>query len=83
MSELKPQYSGPNKTGICKCDCSWEDHHLGMVMNEEYVNATGEAYIAQECTKYGFNEVGGMKYNKKTKEWEDHCYGYKDKEFQG
>jgi hypothetical protein len=74
----KPKYSGPGATGICVCGCSWEDHHCGMAMNLEYVAQTGEAYIPDECTNYGFNEVGGMKYNEETQEWEDHCYGYRD-----
>ena len=72
------RYSGPNRTGICVCGCKWEDHHLGIVMREEYVQATGERYIPQECTRYGFNEVGGMKYNETTSCWEDHCHSYKD-----
>jgi hypothetical protein len=45
----KPRYSGPNRTGICKCGHSWEDHHLGCVMNKEYGDATQEAYVPQEC----------------------------------
>lgn len=48
-------------------------------MNEAYMKATGEGYIPQECTQYGFNEVGGMKYNPETEQWEDHCHGYRDR----
>jgi len=47
-----------------------------MVMKQEYVNETGEIYIPEECCKYGFNEVGGMKYE--NGEWVDHCHRYKD-----
>lgn len=47
-------------------------------MNREYAEQTGEAYVPDECDAFGFNEVGGMKYNKETKKWEDHCHGYVD-----
>lgn len=73
----QPRYSGPNRSGICICGCSWEDHHLGMVMNKDYFNQTGESYIPQECDKYGFNEVGGMKMDENG-EWQEHCHSYKD-----
>jgi len=75
----EPRYSGPNRSGICVCGCSWEDHHLGVVMNREYANETGEAYVPGECEAFGFNEVGGMKYNKATGKWEDHCHSYRDR----
>lgn len=78
MPTYEPRYSGPNRSGTCVCGCRWDDHHLGIVMNREYADATHEAYIPDECDNYGFNEVGGMKYNPVTKEWEDHCHGYKD-----
>ena len=78
MEKRKARYSGPNRKGICVCGCSWEEHHLGIVMNEEYYKATGEAYIPQECDNFGFNEVGGKKYNEETEEWEDHCHQYRD-----
>lgn len=47
-------------------------------MRKEYIEATGEHYIPDECCHYGCNEVGGMKYNKETEDWEDHCHGYVD-----
>lgn len=78
MSEWLPKYSGPDRSGVCVCGCSWQDHHLCMVMRQAYMDATQEAYIPDECCRYGSNEVGGMKYNKETGEWEDHCYGYQD-----
>lgn len=56
----EPRYSGPNKSGVCKCGHSWDKHHLGMVMRQEYVDATGEIYIPQECEAFGFNEMGGL-----------------------
>jgi len=74
----EPRYSGPNRSGICVCGCSWEDHHLCVVMNREYAEATGEAYVPQECEAFGFNEVGGMKYNEETKRWDAHCQSYID-----
>lgn len=74
----KPVYSGSECSGMCVCGCPWNYHHLCIVMNADYVKETGEAYIPDECTNYGFNEVGGMKYNNATDEWEDHCFGYKD-----
>lgn len=76
--EYKPIYSGPGKTGICKCGCSWEEHHLCIVASKAYRDATGEGYIPDECCAFGFNETGGMKYNPETQEWEDHCSGYRD-----
>lgn len=78
MSEYKPRYTGPGKVGICICGCAWDEHHLNVVMNVEYHMATGEAYAPGECEHYGFNEVGGMKFNKETKTWEDHCQRYID-----
>jgi hypothetical protein len=48
------------------------------VLNKKYAEETGEAYVPEECCAFGFNEVGGMKYNKETGRWEDHCHGYRD-----
>ena len=73
------RYSGPGKTGICKCGCSWDRHHLGVVMNRDYSEQTEEAYLPEECESYGFNEVGGMKFNEETKKWETHCHKYEDR----
>ena len=72
------RYSGPGRSGVCICGCSWDEHHLGVVMNKEYYEKTGEAYVPQECDHFGCNETGGMKFNKETGEWEDHCFGYRD-----
>lgn len=47
-------------SGVCLCGHSWESHHLGMVMNEEYFTLTGEATVPQECEYYGCNETGGQ-----------------------
>ena len=69
----KPRYSGPDRTGICTCGHSWEDHHLGIVMNQDYYDATKEAYVPQECEFFGFNESGGLDEN-----GEPHCFTYKD-----
>ena len=76
--KYKPKYSGPNCSGVCLCGCPWDSHHLGVVMNKEYVEQTQEGYIPEECDTYGFNEVGGMKYNEDIGEWEDHCHVYVD-----
>lgn len=51
---------------------------MSLVMRQEYVDQTKEGYIPDECTAFGFNEVGGMKYDIETQEWADHCHGYKD-----
>ena len=51
----------------------WDRHHLEIVARQDYVNETGEAYIAQECEQYGVNERGGL-----DKEGKPHCYGYID-----
>jgi len=72
----KPRYSGPNRSGMCVCGCSWDDHHLNTVMNQEYFKATGESYAPDECEAFGFNEVGGMMFV--NGEWVDHCHRYKD-----
>ncbi len=69
----KPRYSGPNRSGICKCQHSWQDHHLGMVLNEDYYKATGEAYLPQECEAHGSNEMGGL-----DADGNPHCDGYVD-----
>ena len=76
MPEYKPKYSGSERSGICVCGCPWDDHHLGVVMNREYADATGEAYLPEECEAFGFNEVGGMKLV--DGKWEDHCQYYVD-----
>ena len=78
MSEYKPRYSGSNCSGICVCGCPWDKHHMMLVMRQEYVDETHEGYIPQECCHFGNNEVGGLKYNELTEEWEDHCQMYKD-----
>lgn len=71
----KARYSGPNRSGICVCGHKWDRHHLGMVMNIEYLwtDAGPEHYIPQECEHYGFNETGGL-----GKDGKVHCFGYKD-----
>jgi hypothetical protein len=55
-----PRYSGPLCCGICVCTHHYSDHHLGIVMNQEYLDQTGESYIAQECEWYGCNQEGGL-----------------------
>lgn len=74
----QPRYSGPNRSGICICGHSWNEHHLCCVMRQEYIDETGEGYLPDECCHYGSNEVGGMKYDDEAGEWVDHCRGYKD-----
>jgi hypothetical protein len=72
----EPRYSGPNRTGICKCGHSWDRHHLGVVMNRDYGDATGEAYVPQECEHFGFNETGGLAFV--DGKWVGHCQQYRD-----
>lgn len=69
-------YSGEGRSGICMCGHSWEDHHLGIVMNEKSLqvhNGELEGYIPQECEFYGCNEEGGL-----DAEGNDHCSQYRD-----
>lgn len=67
------RYSGPHRSGICACGHSWEDHHLGVVMNVDYSVATREFYIPQECEYFGFNERGGL-----DADGQPHCDTYHD-----
>ena len=78
MGNNEARYSGPNRLGVCICGHSWDHHHLGMVMRQDYIDETHESYIPQECCHYGNNEVGGLKYNELTEEWEEHCLRYID-----
>lgn len=71
--DWKARYSGPNRSGICKCGHSWEDHHLGVVLNQEYAEQTKEAYLPEECEYFGFNEMGGL-----NTDGNDHCHRYVD-----
>lgn len=71
--KMERRYSGPGRSGICKCGHGWQDHHLGMVLNPDYVDATGEIYIPQECEHYGFNETGGL-----DQDGRPHCDRYED-----
>ncbi len=68
-------YSGPGRTGVCICGHSWEDHHLGMILNHtgDGPDAMKEAYIPQECEFYGNNEMGGL-----DDDGNEHCFGYRD-----
>ena len=75
-TEASRRYSGTGRSGVCKCGHSWEEHHLGVVMNRDFWVATGESYVPQECEFYGFNEVGGKQF--KDGKWLEHCYGYRD-----
>jgi len=67
------RYSGPGRSGMCVCGHSWKDHHLGVVLNEEYYAATQEAYVPQECEFFGFDETGGL-----DAEGKEHCQRYRD-----
>ena len=69
----QPRYSGPDRTGVCVCGHKWILHHLGVVMNQEYFNDTGESYLPEECEAFGFNETGGL-----DSEGNNHCQRYKD-----
>ena len=76
MSTLKykPRYSGPNCSGICVCRHPWDEHHLGVVLNQEYYEATKEGNVPQECEHYGFNEMGGL-----DAKGRPHCGNYRDR----
>jgi hypothetical protein len=69
-----PRYSGPGKSGVCVCGHPWDSHHLGIVMNADYLAQTGESYIAQECEEFGCNEFGGLDADGKP-----HCGNYVDR----
>lgn len=71
--QWSPRYSGPNRSGVCKCGHSWDDHHLGVVMNEDYLRDTQEAYLPEECEYHGCNEMGGL-----DEDGNDHCHRYVD-----
>jgi hypothetical protein len=73
---VQPRYSGPGRSGFCVCGHAWERHHLGVVLNADYFEATKEAYLPQECEAFGFNEVGGLM--NVDGEWVDHCHRYVD-----
>jgi len=71
-----PTYSGAGKTGVCQCGHAWHEHHRMMVMRQEYIDATGEAYVLGECEHYGSNELGGLMPD--GDQWVNHCQGYRD-----
>jgi hypothetical protein len=54
------------RTGVCKCGHSWEDHHLGMLLNKAIFDEVWAVvpdhppYVPQECEFYGCNEYGGL-----------------------
>lgn len=73
MTHIRPRYSGPGRTGICVCGHRWDDHHLGIVLNPAYIDATGEGYFPQECEFWGCNEEGGL-----DDKGERHCFQYRD-----
>ena len=79
LSETTPytdprrRYSGPGRTGICVCGHSYQDHHLGVVLNSEFGAATGECYVPQECEAFGSNEMGGL-----DSLGQEHCQRYRD-----
>ena len=79
MTTYKPKYSGPGNSGICKCGHSWEDHHLSIVMNEQYYKETNEVYVPEECEFYGCNEQGGKMPDEDTGMWVEHCRRYIDR----
>ena len=72
-SEADRRYSGIGRTGICVCGHPWGEHHLGIVMNGDFFEATGESYVPQECEHFGFDEFGGL-----DREGKPHCSRYRD-----
>jgi hypothetical protein len=71
----KAIYSGPNRSGVCVCGHTWEEHHLGMVVRADAIETDGgsEAYIPQECEHFGSNENGGL-----DPEGSPHCSACRD-----
>src|SRR3990167_1307440 len=76
VERREPIYGGPNRSGVCICGHSWEDHHLGMVVRlGRYLTTDGhrEYSIPQECEYFGCNEDGGL-----DADGNPHCFGYQD-----
>jgi hypothetical protein len=69
-----PRYSGPGKSGICRCGHRYTTHHCGIVMNDDYYRQTGETVVPGECEFYGCNEFGGLDADGKL-----HCGNYVDR----
>jgi hypothetical protein len=61
-------------SGTCLCGHSYEDHHLGMVLNPE-AHAVMGPYLPEECEFFGSNEDGGL-----DEQGQDHCWRYVDSE---
>ncbi len=59
-------------SGTCLCGHSYEDHHLGMVMNPEAAAIVGP-HLPGECVFFGTNEDGGL-----DEHGEAHCERYID-----
>ena len=68
-------------SGTCVCGHSWEEHHLGVIVNPDILEEIKQNYpehpwyIPMECEYYGFNETGGL-----DDEGRKHCFGYRDKD---
>lgn len=68
-------------SGVCVCGHSWQEHHLGFIMNEQAMaeileqQSNHPGYVPQECEAYGFNESGGLDEN-----GDQHCQQYVDVE---
>lgn len=45
-------------SGICKCGCSWKDHHLGMIVNWNTVVAV-KLYYEKNFSDRTFEGVNG------------------------
>ncbi len=61
-------------SGTCLCGHSYEDHHLGMVLNPEAQKVMGD-YLPQECEFFGSDEDGGN-----DEHGQPHCDQYVDAE---
>lgn len=77
VSKKPAIYSGEGRSGICICGHFCEDHHLGVILNEDYLqprsNGIVETYLPGECEYFGFNEMGGL-----DSEGKEHCFKYRD-----
>jgi hypothetical protein len=61
-------------SSVCMCGHSYEDHHLGIVLNPEAYAVMGP-HLPDECEFFGSNEDGGLDEN-----GNEHCHRYVDAE---
>lgn len=80
-------------SGVCKCGCSWKDHHLGMIMRQDVTIAIKLHYDKYFSHRqwdgvngyplYVPEECEHFGFNEmggKGPNGKDHCYQYEDKD---